>query len=151
MREAIDFGDGPTERQQSVRSVRLLHAVGIWIGLVIVAILNAMFRETILVPRLDDYPSHVASTGTLVSALAVIACLYFDRYTDHSVRELVVIGLLWATMTVLFEFGFGHYVMDNPWSVLMADYNLLRGRVWLFVPLSMLLFPLLFGWYLKRN
>ena len=27
----------------------------------------------------------------------------------------------------------GHYIMGNPWSKLLHDYNLLRGRLWLFV------------------
>jgi hypothetical protein len=33
-------------------------------------------------------------------------------------------------MTVAFEFGFGHYVAGHSWSLLLADYNLLAGRVW---------------------
>jgi hypothetical protein len=53
-------------------------------------------------------------------------------------------------LTVLFEFGFGHYVMGTPWHVLVADYNLLAGRVWLLVPLSMAAFPLLFGRVLRQ-
>jgi hypothetical protein len=33
-------------------------------------------------------------------------------------------------MTVMFEFGFGHYVAGHPWEKLFADYNVLEGRVW---------------------
>lgn len=33
-------------------------------------------------------------------------------------------------LTVAFEFGFGHYVAGHSWDKLLADYNLLRGRVW---------------------
>lgn len=139
------------DHKRSIRPTRLLSAIGIWVGLVIIAILNATFREFVIAPNVGDYLGHLVSTATLLAAIAVVAYLYFNRLTDHSVSELVAIGLLWAALTVLFEFGFGHYVMGNPWTVLIADYNLLAGRVWSLVPLSMALFPFLFGWYFKRQ
>lgn len=86
----------------------------------------------------------------MLTALTVVAYLYFRRFADRVVGELVAIGLGWAAMTVLFEFGFGHYVMGTPWHVLVADYDLLAGRVWVLVPLSMAVFPLLFGRSLER-
>jgi hypothetical protein len=36
-------------------------------------------------------------------------------------------------LTVAFEFGFGHFIAHKPWSELRADYNVLRGRVWILV------------------
>lgn len=38
---------------------------------------------------------------------------------------------MWLTATVVFEFGFGHYVIGHSWDRLLRDYNLLEGRVWL--------------------
>ena len=46
-------------------------------------------------------------------------------------------------MTLLFEFGVGHYLFGSPWHRLLADYNLLEGRVWLLVPLWLLVAPAL--------
>ena len=43
--------------------------------------------------------------------------------------DLFLIGLFWVTITVVFEFGFGHYVVKHSWEHLIADYNLLKGRV----------------------
>ena len=39
---------GRTDRQRPVRPIRLLGAAGIWVGLVIIALLNAVFRELVL-------------------------------------------------------------------------------------------------------
>lgn len=36
-------------------------------------------------------------------------------------------------MTVVFEFGFGHYVMGHSWEMLLHDYNVLEGRLWVVV------------------
>ena len=43
------------------------------------------------------------------------------------------IVLCWLGLTVLFEFVFGHYIMGNPWSWLLHDYDLSKGRVWILV------------------
>ena len=38
-------------------------------------------------------------------------------------------------LTVLFEFGFGHYVTRDSWAALLGAYNLAEGRAWAAVPL----------------
>ena len=43
---------------------------------------------------------------------------------------LVVVGLMWMVLTVLFEFGLGRYVLGDPWGNLVQARNLLDGRVW---------------------
>lgn len=133
-----------------IRPIQLVYAGGVWIGLAVLAILNAVVREIFITPMVGDYWGHVASTVTFIAILSVVAYLYFTRYTEHSVRELLAIGLIWFVMTVLFEFGFGHYVMGTPWDVLFHDYNVLAGRVWVLVLVALLLAPMVFGHYLKR-
>jgi hypothetical protein len=49
-----------------------------------------------------------------------------------------------VALTVLFEFIFGRLVMKHPWSKLLADYNLLAGRLWLLVLLWLVIAPVLF-------
>jgi hypothetical protein len=46
--------------------------------------------------------------------------------------------------TIAFEFLFGHYIADHPWSKLFQDYNILAGRVWAVVLLWVALAPWLF-------
>jgi len=48
---------------------------------------------------------------------------------ESGVQSLSV-GFIWLTMTVCFEFFFGHYVAGHPWSRLFHDYNILGGRIW---------------------
>ena len=137
--------------ERTIRSSRLLYAVGVWLGLAVLAMLNAVVRESLIAPAVGDYWGHVTSTATYLSGLSVVSYLYFGRYQDHSFGELVAIGIMWPAMTVAFEFGFGHYVAGNTWDALLADYDLLSGRVWSLVPLSMAIVPLLFGHYLNNG
>lgn len=139
-----------TVDSKAIRPRRLLFALGLWGGLAVVAIANATVRELVYAPVVGDYWGHVASTVTFVAALSVVAYVYFGR-VEHTVRELVAIGAGWLALTVAFEFGFGHYVMGTSWDVLLADYNVLAGRVWVLVLVAMLVAPVVFGHYLRRS
>lgn len=135
---------------QSSRLNAFLYPLGVWGLMAIVAILNGVFRESVIVPRLGDHPGHVASTALLVVAVLVISFGYFSRAPVAYARaELVLIGLIWTVLTVGFEFLVGS-LEGTPVSVTLGQYDVLAGQVWIAVPLTLLLSPLLFGWYLAR-
>jgi hypothetical protein len=52
--------------------------------------------------------------------------------------------------TVAFEVLFFHFLAGKPVQVLLADYNLLRGRIWVLVPLTEVIGPAIRGWALRR-
>lgn len=133
---------------QPIRPRVFLYPLGVWVLMAVVAILNGGFREVVLIPRIGDYPGHVLSTALLVAAILLVSFVYF-RWTsvEYSHAELVLVGLLWTVLTVGFEFVVG-YVEGTPVSVTLGQYNVLAGQVWIAVPLTLLLSPLLFGWYL---
>lgn len=143
-------GRVPASSERTVRPVRLLAAMALWVGLAVLAVLNATVRELLVAPVVGDYWGHVVSTVTFIAALSVVAYWYFTLRTDHTVTELAVVGAAWLVATALFEFGFGHYVMDNSWAALLADDDLLAGRVWVLVLLALAVAPVLFGDSLKR-
>lgn len=41
----------------------------------------------------------------------------------------------------LFEFLGGHFLFGRPWALLLADYNLLAGRIWVMVLIVSLITP----------
>lgn len=134
----------------SLRPQVFVYPLGIWILMAIVAILNGGFREVILIPRVGDYSGHVVSTALLVLALLGLSFGYFQWTTiEYTQLELVLIGVLWTVFTVGFEFLVG-YVENTPVSVTIGQYNVLAGQVWIAVPLTLLVSPLLFGWYLSH-
>ena len=63
------------------------------------------------------------------------------RWPIRTRREAFAIGGSWAVLTILFEFGFGRYVVGDSWSTLLRAYNPGEGRVWAAVPLWTLLGP----------
>ncbi|WP_418283062.1 hypothetical protein [Halorubrum sp. DTA98] len=116
----------------------------------VVAIVNGIFRETTLIPRVGDYTGHVISTVLLIAAILVLSYLYFTRSAiDYTRAELLIVGVIWVVLTVGFEFFVG-YFEGIPVSETLAQYDVLAGQVWIFVPMALLVAPLLFGSYLTN-
>jgi len=111
----------------------------------VVAVLNGIFRELVIVPRIGEYPGHVLSTALLVTAILAIAYAYFSNAsTAYSRAELLTVGVVWTVLTVGFEFLVG-YLEGTPVAVTLGQYDVLAGQVWIAVPLALLAAPLLFG------
>jgi hypothetical protein len=130
-----------------VRSGPLLYAAGAWVGMVVLAIFNATLREVLITPTYGEYAGHVISTATLLVLLAGYVFVYFRRRPVHTGRELALVGVLWAGLTVAFEFLFGHYVAGQAWGDLLALYDVTQGNIWVVVPLFILVAPTLLGRY----
>ena len=140
-----------SERTTFLRPPRLRYAVGAWLAMVALAILNATVRELLVTPAVGDYRAHVLGTATLLLALAVLVGLYVRRSPEHTAGERRAVGALWAGLTVAFELGFGRYVVGDSWASLVGQYDVTAGRVWVLVPLFLLVAPALFGRYLGRQ
>jgi hypothetical protein len=109
----------------------------------VAAVLNGVFRETVLVPRTGEDRAHVASTALLVAMILSLSYAYFSSTdTDYTRRELLLIGALWTVLTVGFEFLVGH-VEGTPVEETVGQYNVFAGKVWIAVPLTLLAAPLL--------
>lgn len=105
------------------------------------AMLNGGLRQLILIPRLGESGGHVLST--LILAGAILGVTWFTLPWLHPTSPAAAwgIGALWLSLTVAFEFLAGHYLFHQPWSTLLADYNLARGRIWILVLVVTLLAP----------
>lgn len=112
-----------------------------WFALMIVAIINGAIRQTLYKDFLGELTAHQVSTFTAILLVFVSVWLINKIWIIESKRQAIFIGLIWLAMTILFEFVFGHYVMDHPWERLVHDYNIIAGRTWLLFLLSIIFIP----------
>jgi hypothetical protein len=118
----------------------------VWLLLAIFAVAVAGVREELLLPRVGEPAAHVIGTAFyLVLMVLVIRLTLRWIFPGLQMNTLVLLGTSWAAATICFEFGFGHFVMGHPWSLLLHDYNLLAGRVWILVPFTLLWGPAALG------
>lgn len=108
----------------------MIRLVLAWLGLVPVMIVNGIARESLYAPRMSELQAHQLSTVTGAFLLFSYTWLVFPRLDLDSSGEAWRAGGLWLALTVLFEFGFGHWVAGHTWERLLRDYDLLAGRVW---------------------
>ena len=123
-----------------------LHALGVWVVLSILATLNGILREYTYGPLVGEQVAHLLSSLLLIAVVLAVAygSLRLVR-VPYGPGDLVAVGAMWVVLTVAFEFLFGRYVVGHPWSRLLAEYNLLRGRVWALVLLGICV------WVSRRN
>jgi len=101
-----------------------------WLGMVPIAMLNGSLRQYGYGPYLSELVAHQISTLTGMLLMGLYIAWVMRRWPAASGRQALAIGLLWLTMTVAFEFLFGHYLAGHSWQRLLADYDLASGRLW---------------------
>jgi hypothetical protein len=109
-----------------------------------IAIVNGAVREIWLVNYFGELRAHQVSSATGIILLGVYIRVIIRNWRPTSATMAISIGLIWLLMTVTFEFLFGFYVRDLPWSRLFHDYNLFAGRVWVLVLAWVTMAPYLF-------
>lgn len=129
-------------------------AIVVWFALLFVMIGNGIVRESVMKEALgivEPY-AHQLSTLTAIAILFLVTYLWLSRWKAvPKAPDLEIVGALWLAATIIFEFGFGHYVLGHPWDILLADYNLFAGRLWPLYLAATATAPPLVGRYLEKN
>ncbi|CAL2101689.1 conserved membrane protein of unknown function [Tenacibaculum sp. 190130A14a] len=104
-----------------------------WFPMIMIAIINGFFREKFLANYFNNLQAHQLSSVSMIMLLGVYIWFVFKVFFPASGNQAIFIGLIWLLFTVIFEFLFGYYAMGNSWNKLLSDYNVLEGKVWVFV------------------
>jgi hypothetical protein len=115
----------------------------LWFPMLLIAIGNGFLREAVIKKWVSELTAHQISTATLLLFFAVYIGFVIKNFAPHSSTQAIFIGVLWLILTLAFEFGFGRW-RGNPWEKLLMDYNLLKGRLWVLIPLWVTIAPLLY-------
>ncbi|MCJ7553374.1 MAG: hypothetical protein MUO34_05760 [Ignavibacteriaceae bacterium] len=125
--------------------MNFINALIPWVALVILAIINGTIRQKVLLPKVGEQKAHVIGTITFILVQFFVIYFYIQLNSITETSTLLILSMYWIVLTVLFEFVFGHYVMKHPWEKLLADYNVLKGRLWVLVLINNLVAPLISG------
>jgi hypothetical protein len=118
-------------------------AFGLWLGFLAVAIAAGMGREILLTPALGPLAGRAVGTVLVGAIIFGLIYAFVGRLKGASPVSLLKLGLFWTMATVMFEFLVGHYAMGHSWESLLADYNVIQGRLWPLVLIVTLFGPLL--------
>jgi hypothetical protein len=121
----------------------IVRALAVWGLLLVLAVLNGGVRDTWLSPVLGDTIGRAISSVLLALLILLATWLTIRWIGPTTPGQAMRVGALWVALTLAFEFGVGHYGFGKPWAELLADYDLLRGRIWILVLLATFVAPML--------
>jgi len=108
-------------------------SVIVWFGLLLLAFTNAALREGWLMRRLSEGLAHAISSLTLALGIALAGWYATAWVGPHSRQDAWLVGSIWLGLTLAFEFLAGHYLFGRSWAVLLSDYDVFAGRLWVVV------------------
>lgn len=115
----------------------------IWLIIALLAVVNGIFRETVLVSVVGQNIALPVS-GMLLSVIVfIVTYLSFPLFGKHNNTAYFLIGLQWVFMTLIFEVFFGHYMMEKSWSEILQVFNIMKGNLFSIVLIVSLFSPLL--------
>lgn len=120
-----------------------LKATIIWFIIAIFAIINGIFRESVLTPYFGEAVALPVSGITLAIIIFTIIYLFFKLFSKNNYRTYLYIGIQFVGMTLIFEFVFGHYVIGKSWTELLQVFNIFEGNLFIITLLVSLFSPLL--------
>ena len=114
-----------------------------WFGMLLIAILNGTARDLWYKKYMGELKAHQLSTITFIIFLGIYIGFVVKRFSPGSGAKALLVGMLWLILTLIFEFGFG-IMRGNSMRKLLGDYNILKGRLWILIPIWLLIAPYIF-------
>jgi hypothetical protein len=118
----------------------VVRGLAVWALFIPLAILNGILRESVLI-RLLGKPTALLLSGFLLCCLIFLITYLLFPWLKISSLQSWSVGITWVILTVLFELGFGHYVIGKSWDLLLQPYDLRTGNLWDVVLLFILVSP----------
>jgi hypothetical protein len=116
-------------------------ALAVWLAILLLANINGAVRELWIIPDIGEVAGRAVSTVILCALVLLLPWLTIGWIRPIASADAMKIGALWLVLTLAFEFLVGHYLFRKSWAVLLEDYNVAQGRIWVVVLVVVLLAP----------
>jgi hypothetical protein len=121
-------------------------ALAVWLLLLVVAVASGTARGKLLEPRVGEARAHVLGTLAVVAMFGFTIWLLIPWITPTlEAPDLWKVGFLWFGLTLLFETALARFVLKEPWHKVVDAYNVVQGRIWFLVLLTVLIWPSVAG------
>ena len=111
-----------------------------WLPMPVFGMLNGFLRVFGLMEIFDERIAGQLSVLTLIMILAVYIYAVADKVYSTTGRAWIT-GFVWLLLTVCFEFSLGYFVSKLSFREMLADYDIMRGRLWPLVLIGVLTLP----------
>ena len=109
----------------------IIKSLPTWLMIIPLAVLNGALRDFALRSLLGWYALPVSGV-LLCGMILLLAWLRVPRFVRGGSRQLVLVGVVWAVLAVIFECMLG-IALNRQWVDLAAAYDVSSGNLWLLV------------------
>jgi hypothetical protein len=121
----------------------MLTYILLWFPMLLIAIGNGALRDLGYKQRLGEKAAHQVSTATLLIFFALYIRWVIHQFPPSGSGQAWFIGLVWLLMTLVLETAMGR-MQGKSWRLLLADYNITQGRIWILIPVWVTVAPVVF-------
>ena len=115
-------------------------ALILWFGISVLAIANGLLRENALIPSFGPVLGMLLSGALLSCLILTVAYFSLPWLGTRAPAQLLLIGIGWLSLTLIFEFVFG-LSRGKELAELLDAYTFRGGNIWVVVLLTTVVSP----------
>lgn len=115
----------------------------VWLLIIFVETVHGTLRQVFIAPAIGDFRARQIAVFTGIVLIFAVACFFIGWIRAENAKRLLAVGLMWAGLTLIFEFGLGFFVFGFSSERMLEDYDVSRGGLMIFGILFMIFAPLL--------
>ncbi len=108
----------------------MLKMIIMWVLFIPIPVINGLLRDFWYKNKTGELGANIIGFIVLSSIFIFYVYLFFGKTINtFSVNKLIFMGLFWLIATLVFEFSMGFFG-GRSIEYMLADYNILKGRLW---------------------
>ncbi len=128
-------------RERHMTTTVWLKAMALWSAILVLAILNGILREMVLISAFGSFAAFIVGGVILSFCVFLVAYAAVPWYGPLAIRHWLIVGLFWLLLTLTFEFSFGLFVQNKTWAELFDAYAFRGGNIWPIVLVATFISP----------
>ena len=121
----------------------LIKALAVWLVIIFVESIHGVLRSIFLAPLVGDFLARQISVFIGSLLILTIAYLSIRWIRARTIASLIVVGLVWLVLTLLFELSLGRFMLGLSWERMASDYDIPHGGLLPFGLIFLTLSPLI--------
>jgi len=121
----------------------LARAFAVWLLIMFAESVHGTLRQIFIAPLIGDFPARRIAFFSGMLLIFLITYFFIRWISAETILSLFAIGLLWAFLTLLFEFGLGFFILGYSPERMFEDYDISRGGLMSFGIAFMIFAPVL--------
>ena len=120
----------------------LARAFLVWLVIIFAESIHGTLRQIFLAPLIGDFPARRIAFFVGMLLIFLIVYFFIRWIAAPTAKSLLLVGLLWAILTLFFEFALGFLILGYSRERVLEDYEVSRGGLMAFGLLFMTFAPL---------